>query len=135
MNDLVKSVRAAGGSGVVGVFLPLDPGSTDKLAKLGKIVFDFGMFWFKGQRIATGQANVKAYNRHLRNLIHTGRAKPSWIVSHELALDEAPDAYKHFDACDQGWTKVILRPNGVQRSAKRQSFQRKLLHKESLHAH
>jgi hypothetical protein len=37
-------------------------------------VFDFGLFWVKGQRIATGQANVKAYNRYLRDLIHTDRA-------------------------------------------------------------
>jgi threonine dehydrogenase-like Zn-dependent dehydrogenase len=112
MNDLVKSVRATGSIGVVGVFLPKDPGSADKLAKKGQIVFDFGLFWSKSQRIATGQANVKAYNRHLRNLIHKDRAKPSWIVSHKLALDEAPDAYKHFDARDKGWTKVILHPAG-----------------------
>jgi hypothetical protein len=29
--------------------------------------FDFGQFWMKGQRIATGQANIKAYNRHYIN--------------------------------------------------------------------
>jgi threonine dehydrogenase-like Zn-dependent dehydrogenase len=135
MNDLVKSVRATGGIGVIGVFLPLDPKAADKLAKLGKIVFDFGLFWSKGQHIATGQANVKAYNRYLRNLIHTDRAKPSWIVSHELALDEAPDAYKHFDARDSGWTKVILRPVGAVKSAKRPNAEKKILRKEALHAH
>ncbi len=53
---------------------------------------------------------MKHYNRQLRNLIRTGRAKPSWIVSHHLALDEAPNAYKHFDDRDDGWTKVVLRP-------------------------
>jgi threonine dehydrogenase-like Zn-dependent dehydrogenase len=69
-----------------------------------------GLFWFKGQSIGTGQANIKHYNRHLRNLIHAGRAKPSWIISHRLPLDEAPIAYQHFDARDNGWTKVILKP-------------------------
>jgi threonine dehydrogenase-like Zn-dependent dehydrogenase len=39
-----------------------------------------------------------------------GRAKPSWIVSHELPLDEAPSGYQHFDARDDGWTKVVLHP-------------------------
>ena len=115
MNDLVKSVRATGGIGVAGVFVPEDPGSPDALAKEGKIVFDFGLFWSKGQRIATGQANVKAYNRYLRDLIHADRAKPSWIVSHELTLDEAPSAYKHFDERDTGWTKVILHPAEAQK--------------------
>jgi glutathione-independent formaldehyde dehydrogenase len=32
-------------------------------------------------------------------------------VSHELPLDEAPAAYQHFDARDDGWTKVVLRPD------------------------
>ena len=31
-------------------------------------------------------------------------------MSHELGLDEAPDAYRHFDARDNGWTKVVLHP-------------------------
>lgn len=135
MNDLVKSVRATGGIGVVGVFIPEDPGSHDKLAKEGKIVFDFGLFWSKGLRLGTGQANVKAYNRNLRNLIHKGRAKPSWIVSHELALDEAPDAYKHFCGRDKGWTKVILHPDGAQQTPKRQSMAKKATRKEAVHAH
>ena len=110
MNNLVKSVRATGGIGAVGVFIPQDPGGPDKLAKQGQIAFDWGLFWFKGQRVGTGQANVKAYNRYLRDLIHEGKAKPSFIVSHELGLDEAPDAYKHFDNREDGWTKVILKP-------------------------
>jgi glutathione-independent formaldehyde dehydrogenase len=110
MNNLVQSVKATGGIGVVGVFLPQDPGAHDALAKEGKLAFDFGQFWFKGQRIGTGQANVKAYNRHLAKLIQAGKATPSMIVSHELSLDKAPEAYAHFDKRDEGWTKVILKP-------------------------
>ncbi|HEX3835062.1 MAG TPA: hypothetical protein VHW04_23975 [Solirubrobacteraceae bacterium] len=62
--------------------------------------------------MATGQANVKAYNRKLRDLIEAGKAKPSFLISHELPLAEAPDAYTHFDHRDAGWTKVILKPAG-----------------------
>jgi glutathione-independent formaldehyde dehydrogenase len=111
MNSLVDSVKATGIIGVIGVFVPQDPGAEDKLAKKGQIAFDFGKFWFKGQKMGTGQCNVKAYNRRLMDLIHHGKAKPSVIVSHELALDQAPDAYKHFDDRDEGWTKVILHPH------------------------
>ncbi|MFD4779074.1 zinc-binding dehydrogenase, partial [Streptomyces sp. NPDC058427] len=110
MNDLVASVKATGGIGVVGVFLPQDDGAPTELTQEGKLPFDFGQFWFKGQRIGTGQANVKAYNRRLGNLIHHGRARPSFIVSHELPLAEAADAYRHFDDRDPGWTKVVLKP-------------------------
>ena len=110
MNNLVKSVKATGGIGVIGVFVPKDPGAKDSLAKKGEIAFDLGNFWFKGQKMATGQANVKAYNRKLRDLIAAGKAKPSAIISHELGLDEAPDAYKNFDNRKNGWTKVVLKP-------------------------
>lgn len=109
-NNLVASVRPTGGLGVVGVFVPEDPKGPDKLAKHGKMAFGFGAFWFKGQSIRTGQANVKVYNRYLCSLIETGRAKPSFVVSHTLPLDEAPKAYKHFDDRDDGWTKVVLKP-------------------------
>ena len=111
MNNLVKTVKPTGGIGVVGVFIPQDPGAKDELAKQGRLAFDFGQFWFKGQRIATGQANVKAYNRKLSNLIHTGKAKPSCIVSHELPLDQGPKAYENFDKRKDGWTKVVLKPS------------------------
>jgi glutathione-independent formaldehyde dehydrogenase len=103
-------VRFTGGIGVVGVYVPQDPGGPDDLAKQGQVAFDFGMFWFKGQSMGTGQCPVKRYNRELRNLIHADRAKPSFIVSHRVGLGEAPDAYEHFDSRDDGWTKVILKP-------------------------
>ena len=110
MNNLVKTVKPTGGIGVVGVFLPTDAGAEDPLAKEGQIAFDMGQFWFKGQHIATGQANVKAYNRKLCNLIYAGKAKPSCIVSHELSLDQGPEAYENFDKRKPGWTKVVLKP-------------------------
>jgi glutathione-independent formaldehyde dehydrogenase len=113
MNSLVDAVKATGYIGVIGVFVPKDPGAADKLAKVGEIAFDFGKFWFKGQKMGTGQCNVKMYNRRLRDLIHAGKADPSIIISHELPLEKAPEAYKHFDDRDEGWTKVILHPNAA----------------------
>lgn len=113
MNNLVGSVRATGTIGVVGVFVPEDPKAKDKLEKKGQIAFDWGKFWMKGLRLGTGQANVKAYNRQLCELIRIGKAKPSFIVSHEVPLEEAPQAYKKFDAREKGWTKVILKPAGI----------------------
>ena len=113
MNSLVDAVKSTGTLGVVGVFGPKDPGADDKLAEKGQIAFDFGKFWFKGQKMGTGQCNVKAYNRRLRDLIHHGKAQPSMIVSHELPFEEAPVAYQHFDNPDHGWNKVTLHPNAA----------------------
>jgi len=112
MNNLVQTVKATGRIGVVGVFLPQDPNSEDKLEKRGRIAFDFGAYWFKGQSMGTGQANVKAYNRLLSRLIEKDKVKPSWIVSHELPLEQAPEAYEKFDQREDGWTKVVLKPGG-----------------------
>ena len=132
MNNLVKSVRATGSLGVVGVFMPEDPKSKHELAKKGELAFDFGEFWSKGLKMATGQTNVKAYNRHLCKLIELGKARPSFIVSHELSLAEGPDAYKHFDAREQGWTKVVLRPQ----SRPRNRVSSRTPHKKgSVHSH
>lgn len=71
-----------------------------------------GKLFEKGLRVGTGQANVKAYNEYLRNLIVAGRAEPSFVVSKELPLDAAPEAYQHFDRREPGYSKVVLKPAG-----------------------
>jgi glutathione-independent formaldehyde dehydrogenase len=110
INSLIQAVRPTGRIGVVGVFVPEDPSAADDLAKEGKFGFDFGTFFFKGQSMGTGQANVKQYNRQLRNLIHRDKINPGLIVSHELNLDQAAEGYQNFDDRKDGWTKVLLHP-------------------------
>ncbi|MDF8263916.1 glutathione-independent formaldehyde dehydrogenase [Luteipulveratus flavus] len=110
LDNLVQVVKARGGIGVVGVFVPQDPKSPGKASE-GRIGWDYGTFFTKGQQMGTGQAPVKRYNRQQLDLILAGVARPSFIVSHEIPLDEAPDAYQHFDQRDQGWTKVLLKPS------------------------
>jgi threonine dehydrogenase-like Zn-dependent dehydrogenase len=46
----------------------------------------------------------------LCKLIAEGKAKPSFIISHELPLDRAAEGYENFDARKDGWTKVVLKP-------------------------
>jgi glutathione-independent formaldehyde dehydrogenase len=70
----------------------------------------YGKLWEKGLTMGTGQCNVKCYNRQLRDLIIAGRAKPSFIVSHKVSLNDAPMAYDKFDKRVEGYTKVILKP-------------------------
>ncbi|HET7013309.1 MAG TPA: glutathione-independent formaldehyde dehydrogenase [Streptosporangiaceae bacterium] len=110
MDELIKTVRTTGGIGVVGVYIPSDPQAATEGAKEGRIGFDFGTLFQKGQRLGTGQCPVKRYNELLRDLIIAGKASPSLIVSHELALDEAPQAYDKFDRRIDGYTKVLLHP-------------------------
>jgi glutathione-independent formaldehyde dehydrogenase len=110
MDWLIASVRSTGGLGIVGVYVPQDPGAATEAAKDGRIGFDFGKLFQKGLRAGTGQCPVKRYNQQLRDLIIAGRATPSLLVSHELALTEAPAAYEKFDQRTDGYTKVLLHP-------------------------
>jgi glutathione-independent formaldehyde dehydrogenase len=112
LNELVASVKHTGHIGVAGVYVPADPGGPDELAKHGEVAFDYGKFWSKGQHMATGQCPVKTYNQHLRDLIHTGKATPSFVISHQLPLDQAPNGYQHFDNRDNGWTTITFNPTG-----------------------
>jgi glutathione-independent formaldehyde dehydrogenase len=110
LDNLVDVVRATGRIGAVGVYVPEDPGAATDQAKQGRYGFDFGRMWSKGITIGTGQCPVKRYNEELRDLIIRGRAAPSFIVSHELPLEEAVEAYDKFDKRVDGYTKVLLHP-------------------------
>ncbi|KAF9047684.1 hypothetical protein BJ165DRAFT_1467690 [Panaeolus papilionaceus] len=110
LESLIRVVKPTGGLGIPGLYVPNDPGAPDSAAAKGYISFPFGKLFEKGLSVGTGQCNVKAYNRYLRDLIIAGKAKPSFVVSHNLPLDEAPDAYDKFDRRVDGYTKVLLHP-------------------------
>ncbi|MFC5232906.1 glutathione-independent formaldehyde dehydrogenase [Pseudonocardia zijingensis] len=110
LNSLIDTVRPTGTLGVPGLYVPADPGAPDENAKRGMLLVSIGRMFEKGLGMGTGQCNVKRYNRQLRDLIIEGRATPSFVVSHELPLDQAPAAYEKFDKRVEGYTKVVLHP-------------------------
>ncbi len=110
LEDLIRLVNPTGHIGLIGVYFPKDPGADTEEGRNGQILISLGMAWNKGISIEMGQAPVKRYNVYLRDLILAGKAKPSFIVSHRLPLEQAPDAYKKFEAREKGYTKVLLKP-------------------------
>ncbi|QRD90604.1 glutathione-independent formaldehyde dehydrogenase [Aspergillus flavus] len=112
LENMIRVTRACGGMGIPGLYVPSDPGASDEVAAKGAISLSFGKLFEKGLSLATGQCNVKAYNRYLRDLIIAGKAKPSFVVSHEIRLDHAEVAYEKFDKREDGYTKVLIHPNG-----------------------
>jgi len=110
LNSLIETVRPTGILGVVGLYVPKDPGAPNEDAANGRLLFNVGRFFEKGLRMGTGQANVKSYNRYLRDMIIADRAKPSFVVSKEAPLDQAADAYTRFDKREDGYSKVVLKP-------------------------
>jgi glutathione-independent formaldehyde dehydrogenase len=112
IEELVHVVNPTGRLGIVGVYFASDPGGVDGPAKSGRYELPWGQIFDKGLTIGTGQCPVKRYNALLRDLIVAGRARPSFIVSHRVPLDQAPSAYQKFDRREDGYTKVILKPSG-----------------------
>lgn len=105
---LAELVDAGGAIGIIGVFFPEDPKGVDEKAKEGRYSIPLGKLWNKAITVGTGQTPVKKYNHELRDLIISGEAHPSFIVSHHISIDDAPEAYAKFDQRGNGYTKVLI---------------------------
>jgi glutathione-independent formaldehyde dehydrogenase len=112
LSDLARVVRATGHIGVIGVYLDQDPAAKDEAQKAGMLTIPFGEMWTKGITIGTGQTPVKLYHEQLRDLIIAGKAKPSFIVSDSISINDAPKYYQEFDKRDKV-TKAIIRFEGA----------------------
>jgi glutathione-independent formaldehyde dehydrogenase len=112
LEDLIEIVNPGGALGVIGVFMPEDPGASSEELKQGELSMNFGLLWNKGLSIGTGQCPVKRYNAMLRDLIIDGKAEPGTIVTDHISLDEAPAMYARFDKREEGCHKIVIHPNG-----------------------
>jgi len=109
ISDLIRLVNPTGHLGIVGVYTADDPRGVTEHAKKGEYMIPFGQLWEKGLTVGTGQTPVKKVILMLRDLIIAGVAKPGFIVSHRISIDEAPDAYRAFANRSDGFTKVIIK--------------------------
>ncbi|HVS79070.1 MAG TPA: glutathione-independent formaldehyde dehydrogenase [Candidatus Saccharimonadales bacterium] len=112
LQDLIEVVNPTGNLGIIGVFMPEDPGAPTDELKQGELNMKFGTLWNKGQALGTGQAPVKKYNYFLRDLVISGKADPGTIVTHHISIDEAPEMYERFDKREDGMHKIVINPNG-----------------------
>jgi glutathione-independent formaldehyde dehydrogenase len=108
ISDAIKVANPTGHLGIIGVYVTEDPKGKTLDDKKGILHIPFGMLWGKGLTMGTGQAPVKSYQAMLRDLIVSGKAKPSFIVSDHIKIDEAPEAYKEFDERDE-LVKAVIR--------------------------
>jgi glutathione-independent formaldehyde dehydrogenase len=113
IEDLIRLVNPTGHLGIVGLYVPEDPGGVNPHAKKGEIRISFGKLWEKGISFGTGQTPVMRYSPRLRDLVAAGRARPSFVVTHRMPLEAAPEAYAKLDKREDGFAKVILKPAGA----------------------
>ena len=57
-----------------------------------------------------GQTHVQRYLQPLLGLVQEGKIDPSFVITHQLPLADAPEGYKTFKAHEDGCIKVVLKP-------------------------
>lgn len=70
----------------------------------------FGAVMNKGLTIKTGQTHVHRYLRPLLDKVEKGEIDPSFVITHRLKLEHAPEAYRMFRDKKDGCIKVVLDP-------------------------
>jgi threonine dehydrogenase-like Zn-dependent dehydrogenase len=60
--------------------------------------------------IKSGQAHVHRYLKPLMERIRNGDIDPSFVITHKLPLDQAPQAYEMFAHKTDDCVKVVLKP-------------------------
>ena len=95
---------------ITGVWPATDPRATKRSLQEGRFTVPWSKLFNKNASIIMGRDDDKRWNTKLRDMIITGAAKPSLVVSHRLAFEAAPNAFAKFDARAEGYIKVVLRP-------------------------
>ncbi len=76
--------------------------------------FLFGDAFEKGLTFKGGQTHTQHYMPELLEHISAGRLKPEAIITHHLALEDAPRGYQIFNDKQEDCRKIVLTPAGVQ---------------------
>ncbi len=65
----------------------------------------------KALTLKTGQTHVQRYMKPLLERIEKGEIDPSFLITHRMALDDAPRGYDIFPNKEDDCIKVVLKPN------------------------
>jgi threonine dehydrogenase-like Zn-dependent dehydrogenase len=70
----------------------------------------FGAAFGKGLKLRMGQCHVQRYTRLLLDRIQRGEIDPSFVITHRVTLDDAPEMYRVFRDKEDECIKVVMRP-------------------------
>jgi threonine dehydrogenase-like Zn-dependent dehydrogenase len=97
LRQALLAVRKGGRVSIPGVY----GGILDK--------WPLGAMMEKGLEIRGGQTHVQKYSADLLRRIEAGEIDTTFLISHRLPLEEAPNGYKNFRDNQNEWTKVVLK--------------------------
>jgi threonine dehydrogenase-like Zn-dependent dehydrogenase len=96
LRQAITCCRNGGVVSVVGVY----GGFVDK--------FPMGSVMNRSLTLRSGQCHVHKYMKPLLEHIEAGRIDPTFVVTHRLALEDAPEAYETFRHKQDDCVKVVL---------------------------
>jgi threonine dehydrogenase-like Zn-dependent dehydrogenase len=99
LRQAIHSCRKGGTVSVPGVY----GGFLDKMP--------FGAAMNKGLTIKTGQTHVHKYLPRLLRYVESGAIDPSFVVTHHVSLEQAPEMYRTFRDKKDGCIKVVMKPH------------------------
>jgi len=104
LRQAIWACRKAGTISVPGVYV----GAGDKIP--------IGALMNKGITLKTGQTHMQRYMPICFDKIEKGEIDPSFIITHQVPLESAPEMYQTFKHKQDGCIKVVLKPgmNGIQ---------------------
>jgi threonine dehydrogenase-like Zn-dependent dehydrogenase len=76
--------------------------------------FPIGALMEKGLSVKAGQTHVQRYLPKLLDMIGNGKVDTTFLISHRLPLEQAPDGYRMFAERQNETTKVVLKPGWEQ---------------------
>jgi threonine dehydrogenase-like Zn-dependent dehydrogenase len=98
LRQAIMSCRNGGTVSVIGVY----GGFVDK--------FPMGSFMNRSLTMRTGQCHVQRYMKPLLERIQNGDIDPSFVITHRMSLDEAPEGYRTFMNKEDDCIKIVLKP-------------------------
>ncbi len=98
LREALKACRNGGIVAVIGTYA----GFADKIP--------VGALMNRGLTIKSGQTPVQRYMRPLLERVQKGEIDPSFIITHQMPLDEAANGYKIFNDKQDDCIKVVLKP-------------------------
>jgi threonine dehydrogenase-like Zn-dependent dehydrogenase len=98
LRQAIQACRKGGTVSVPGVY----GGLLDKIP--------FGAAFAKGLTLRMGQTHVHRYMKPLLGLVEAGAIDPTFVITHILSLEDAPDAYELFKRKEDGCVKILLKP-------------------------
>jgi threonine dehydrogenase-like Zn-dependent dehydrogenase len=98
LRQTIESCRKGGTVSIAGVY----GGYIDKIP--------LGIAFAKGLTLKMGQTHVQKFMKPLLERIRKGEIDPTFVITHRLRLQEAPEAYRMFADNKNGCLKVVMKP-------------------------